>query len=92
MNDGGSAFPRPVKARTAFRKNPDWIIETVCGMSLRDWFAGTALIGLLSNAALQDCREPDALSLGPAWFADQAGVQADAMIAERENCLTNDGG
>ena len=83
MNDGGPAFPRQVayieheSGGFTFEHGQD-------GMSLRDWFAGTALIGLLSNAALQDCREPDALSLGPAWFADQAGVQADAMIAERD--------
>jgi hypothetical protein len=53
-------------------------------MHIRDWFAGQALVGLLSNAALQGEREPDALALGPAWFAEQAWIQADAMLDWRE--------
>ncbi len=83
MKDGGPAFPRPESHR-------QWEGGTVTtyydqeGMTLRDWFAGQALIGLLSNTALQDFREPTALALGPAWFAEQAGIQADAMLAERE--------
>lgn len=38
MNDGGPAFP-----------TEKWeCVETIPGMSLRDWFAGQAVIGLLA--------------------------------------------
>lgn len=37
INDGGPAFPVPEYADTEIRR----------GMSMRDWFAGQALIGLL---------------------------------------------
>jgi hypothetical protein len=81
MKDGGSAFPQH-----GWSNDPATIerMKEQGGMSLRDWFAGQALIGLLSNTSLQDSREPDAVALGPAWFAEQAGIQADAMIDERE--------
>jgi hypothetical protein len=68
MNDGGSAFPI---------SRPDWYEG---GMTLRDWFAGQALIavscrwggtlGDIDNAAAQRS-------------AEIAYRIADAMIAER---------
>jgi hypothetical protein len=45
------------------------------GMTLRDWFAGQALAGLLSNS--NDCFNPE----GAARVAFEI---ADAMLAERE--------
>ncbi len=76
--DGGPAFP----------------IETTAtpyapGMSLRDWFAGQALIGAtncnpnLPGSPASEARWPDAQELADrraAW----AYLQADAMIAARE--------
>ena len=66
-NDGGPAFPKGF---------PD-AGTTSKGMSLRDWFAGMALQGLLSS------QQPD-------WTASDEGSTfrayklADAMLAERE--------
>jgi hypothetical protein len=62
IEDGGPAFP----------------IETTAtpyapGMSLRDWFAGQALCGLMAN----DEQAPESV------FAKEAYRMADAMIAAR---------
>jgi len=78
MNDGGPAFPRTaVPGHNAPQQ----------GMSLRDWFAGKAMEGLLSNPggpiqangmsgwSFTNCRDNDVASL--VW------VIADAMIAAR---------
>lgn len=60
--DGGPAFPNEHRAN---------------GMTLRDWFAGQALAGLLAN--------PDGRrSWGNADWADEAFDQADAMLKARE--------
>ncbi len=64
MNDGGQAFPRA----------GDELADAVDGMSLRDWFAGQALAGILSNR----CNHAsDGLA------ANWSYVIADAMLAER---------
>ena len=65
IKDGGPAFPNSVQ--------PDfqWA-ET--GMSLRDWFAGQALAGLLAHASGEDPHKAP----GMAWKL------ADDMIAARE--------
>lgn len=50
------------------------------GMSLRDWFAGQALVGI--HASLQASNWPQ-----EAWHRDAATcayMAADAMLAERE--------
>ena len=47
------------------------------GMSLRDWFAGQALIGMVSAK----CAE--GLQYSPTEIADDAFQVADAMLAER---------
>ena len=59
QNDGGPAFPGPYGSD---------------GMSLRDWFAGQALAGLLSQEGVEASPETDA-----AW----AYKVADAMLAAR---------
>ncbi len=59
-NDGGPAFPRDQQ---------EWGVP---GMSLRDWFAGQALAGLMAEGS---CFTEDAAK--GAYFA------ADAMIAAR---------
>lgn len=61
-NDGGPAFPHP--AWTASR-----------GMSLRDWFAGQALAGMLSS---------DGRPTGDQAKAEWAYDLADAMLKARE--------
>lgn len=79
-NTGGSAFPRPY-SQFALNDHDDirqsmWDQE---GMSMRDWFAGMALQGLMAeNATLpyQDRRSFMAMAF-------EAYQMADAMIAER---------
>ena len=70
INDGGPAFPVP---------NGAW---NMCGgMSLRDWFAGHALVSILHDGCVPfgctvDYRTPD-------WQAVAAYQIADAMIRAR---------
>uniref|UniRef100_A0A6H1Z7K8 Uncharacterized protein n=1 Tax=viral metagenome TaxID=1070528 RepID=A0A6H1Z7K8_9ZZZZ len=73
MKDGGPAFPFVPNAAQR-QRNP--------GMSLRDWFAGQALIGLLGITS----RAPDAEAAGQAVLViGPAAYQlADALLAERE--------
>ena len=61
---GGSAFPNNHPTQLG-----------VPGRTLRDWFAGQALVGLLANPN-GGGRSED--------FATDAWIQADAMMAQRE--------
>jgi hypothetical protein len=77
----------------AFPQNPvgcendgSWETQPFPGMSLRDWFAGQALVGFLANAEI--CRnaseEADRLSVPIVRvYASDAYIHADAMLAER---------
>ena len=47
MNNGGAAFPRPGGIHSD--KDTEQITPMQDGMTLRDWFAGQALVGLCSN-------------------------------------------
>jgi len=64
--DGGAAFPH----RDWFDEKPD-----CTGMSLRDWFAGMALQGLVTE---------NRSSFGFEVITKEAYQFADAMIKERE--------
>lgn len=80
--DGGSAFPLAIAVSPAGDMHQGW-----AGMSLRDWFAGMALIALGgTNPNLPDDRAgqgwPDAQELA-SRKAKWAYMQADAMIAAR---------
>ena len=72
-NDGGPAFPgialdgpHPPNGWVRAAESP--------GMSLRDWFAGQALSGLLADPEMNAPPEP---------VAKVAYSYADAMLAER---------
>ena len=66
-NDGGPAFPRPIGSTNA------GISETgYPGMSRRDWLAGLAMQGFVSD--------PQNL-IGIRDTAEQAGIEAPAMMA-----------
>jgi hypothetical protein len=69
--DGGPAFPMNTAARGEYIPQRD-------GMSLRDWFAGQALAGLLAS------EEPDFQMPSKAKLADTAYGYADAMLAARK--------
>jgi len=65
VRDGGAAFPVPA-------------IVDQAGMSLRQWYAGQALAGLLANPSdLPLAGEPNPQQ----WLADASFTYADAMIA-----------
>lgn len=86
MKDGGPAFPatRAEEIPIAQSENlTDWADVTYPGMSLRDWFAGQALAGLLSHGPHPDLKNmgSDRLSKHIAGAAYQI---ADAMLAARE--------
>lgn len=68
VEQGCGAFPVAMEAREGSE-------PVEYGMSLRDWFAGMALTGLIS----QSPKEQSA-----AEFARQAYVCADAMIKARD--------
>ena len=68
-NDGGPAFPAAIGYN-----------DLQVGMSLRDWFAGQALTGLLAGYYAN----PDSGGLGSEEIARFVYRQADAMIAARE--------
>lgn len=67
-NDGGPAFPVPDLHPGAMQVGSN-------GMSLRDWFAGQALAGMLSSEFRPDGNQPK---------ADWAYELADAMLKARE--------
>ena len=71
MDDGGPAFPQTFRGDEA-RAAVDYGLG---GMTLRDWFAGQALNGMLANQN----REYDFGGAGKDAYAF-----ADAMIAERK--------
>ena len=65
INDGGPAFPLAI--------TPDTV--DYHGMSLRDWFAGQALVGFIATNPDSDTYEHDAKA-AYSW--------ADAMLKARE--------
>ncbi len=85
LNDGGPAFPY-VQMSEATGQPINGCFNS--GMTLRDWFAGQALAGLLANptvrewdAAASEQGDPDALVQVCALMTYK---QADAMLSERE--------
>lgn len=76
-DDGGQAFPQPVTVGP----NDD-LYPAYPGMTLRDWFAGQALTGLVAFD------RPHAEGNKPEHFGRWAYAIADAMIAERSKEVT----
>jgi hypothetical protein len=78
-NRGGVDAVRRVRAQKRFAKKGDWPVAAIHieGLTLRDWFAGQALIGILGarKGFLVDVGTDSA----PGW----AYQVADAMLAER---------
>ena len=70
INDGGPAFPY------AFEHNDGERGGFAPGMSLRDWFAGQALAGMLANAERFE-------KWGWNEYAPEAYVYADEMLKAR---------
>jgi len=68
--DGGPMFPIP-EVRDL---DGNGIMAGWNGMSLRDWFAGQALAGMLSDPRCD---------VSASMFAHRSYLAADAMLAER---------
>lgn len=80
INDGGPAFPRLRKLDNQFNK--PWVAETVGGMTLRDWFAGQALLHHASLITIGDDHEFNRAQMKV--LARLCFEQADAMLKARE--------
>lgn len=77
IEDGGPAFPVPEGNRLSDGSDCNE------GMSLRNYFAGQALIGIgtwMPNGTSCDLTDPDAMLARAEW----AYAQADAMLKARK--------
>lgn len=83
--DGGGVFPQITEIQTPHSvswQTPEWSkVRSVGGMTLRDWFAGQVLAGLVANAAL--ARDPTSGAEFRARIAETAYAVADSALAER---------
>ena len=76
VNDGGPAFPRPMVG-----SDQAGTVDAGCeGMTLRDWFAGQALMGLCADYGRTTCAA-EGVHENLAMVAHRI---ADAMLKERE--------
>ncbi len=78
IDDGGPAYPHT---------NPNWNVNgdprpEIPGMSLRDWFAGQALAGILAGGFADTIPHDDVNGGGDAAFF--AYRYADAMLQARK--------
>jgi hypothetical protein len=73
IDDGGAAFPVP----DVFRPDGHHAMAGWYGMSLRDWFAGQALAGLLADDLRNWTDWPDHPAI-------EAYKMADAMLTARK--------
>ncbi len=74
IKDGGPAFPDKRRIHRAGYATEDF--EPVQGMSMRDYFAASALSGIISNPAVDHTVTYEEVSV-------RAFQQADAMLATR---------
>jgi hypothetical protein len=76
---GGSAFPRsgflPPQCNYDARERAQYVTEPCDGMTVRQWYAGQALVGLIAGFTRNE------LGLEPGSLATMALAIADAMIA-----------
>lgn len=79
LDNGGPAFPNQLQLHPY---SGERILDESHGMSLRDWFAGQALIAIFSGAERNDGWDEKTAKVN-AGFAYEL---ADAMIVERQKC------
>src|SRR5574340_468080 len=91
FTDGGPAFPTPVAGCNDGVYPASSVVQGGEGMSLRDWFAGQALAGMLSNKGSSATLYALSiityrpLDFPPPWnCAKMAYALADAMLAARK--------
>ncbi len=71
--DGGPAFPEAIAVGPAGDVYPGF-----SGMSLRDWFAGQAVVACIQKCVPQECDTGENMEQ---MFARKAFLVADAMLA-----------
>lgn len=82
IEDGGPAFPLEQGTQDHYQREP--------GMSLRDYFAGQAIVGFMANPDLLASVSGEMLKAGlettemPRVIAEQVYQLADAMLKARE--------
>ena len=76
-HDGGPAFPIPDERDPV---TGEGIIQGSSGMSLRDWFAGQAVVACIQKCVPQECDTGENMEQ---MFARKAFLVADAMLAAR---------
>ena len=85
IDDGGNAFPS-AQMENVFVEELGRYDERLSrpqgGMSLRDYFAGQALLGIVSKAPFEKTAEPSPTNRMTLTAAGAYGY-ADAMLAER---------
>ena len=83
QSDGGSAFPTLLTGKYAGvgAAGQTFAPDMSDGMSLRDWFAGMALQGILSRMKPHDAKDEQSVT---GRIANLSYVIADAMLTERE--------
>ena len=74
-HNGGFAFPRPLSMA-----HEDAVYHAQNGMTLRDWFAGQAMAGLLANERINAFDG----AYTPKMAAEDAYTAADAMLEARK--------
>ena len=77
-NNGGPAFPRPA----LFEPSGSLADQGWLGMSLRDWFAGQAISGILGRVEFDDLKDKTVYE--EEHFARIAYSIADAMLDIRD--------
>jgi hypothetical protein len=85
INDGGPAFPSTGEEYD--QDNDRWRVVTSGGMSLRDYFAAKALVGVMLMVA-DGCHQPqiDDLPIDQKDFIALSAYRiADAMLKARES-------
>jgi len=76
IKDGGPAFPCHTNPR------PGTLNEAPQGMTLRDWFAGKAMAGMLAYPGCESCGSHHNNNT-PDGVAEMAYEYADAMLRAR---------
>lgn len=105
MKDGGPAFPSVTNINVPPTAPGHYSSTTVkggsVGMSLRDWFAGQALIGLLSSDLMPAGEKSNSLNDSAKWadvrrkdnpvdIASRSYRLAQAMVKERERIFSEE--
>ena len=79
LGDGGPAFPHDKYQR---REDGQWGSYASGGMSLRDWFAGQVMVGILPHPKTL-LSYGENITTGDNMLAQNAYRIADAMLAAR---------